>query len=395
MPTLDPARRKAARPQPPFTSNRVFQVRLTGVTPERLCPRRGGRDRVREEPRAQATRSPKQSTVPASIPTGRFLCRNRSDLLGMTPDGVSAPAAPAAQIRFAVGECSFGSILVGRDGTKGACCVILLGDDPPRIAARSCRTASPRAQLVGGGTAAFETPGPRARRSVSVSSKAPRPGPSTCPWTFRGTALFPAAGGGRALRGQSRARHGRGELLPTSRRLHLASRKPYAAVAHKRCRRQSQYRRRDFPCHSRGWRNRRAPSSGLSLGCSSATNASCWPRRGRDDPPPPPASKTAIFCRQHPELVAHRRRSRHLRLRDYPPGWVTARTTAQSSPRAIRLTIASLSRSKGRHGPARFSARGRVQITSPYPAAKPPDPGIAHRAVPAIGRDRQSLERGR
>jgi AraC family transcriptional regulator of adaptative response/methylated-DNA-[protein]-cysteine methyltransferase len=58
-------------------------------------------------------------------------------------------AAQAAEIRFAVGECSLGSILVARSD-KGVC-AILLGDDPDALA-RDLRDRFPQVRLIEGDT---------------------------------------------------------------------------------------------------------------------------------------------------------------------------------------------------------------------------------------------------
>ena len=60
--------------------------------------------------------------------------------------------APTAEIRFAVGECSLGSILVAR--SERGVCAILLGDDPDALA-RDLQDRFPRAELIGG-DAGFE-----------------------------------------------------------------------------------------------------------------------------------------------------------------------------------------------------------------------------------------------
>ena len=52
-----------------------------------------------------------------------------------------------AEIRFAIGECSLGSILVAMS-TRGVC-AILLGDDPDALA-RDLQARFPRANLIGG-----------------------------------------------------------------------------------------------------------------------------------------------------------------------------------------------------------------------------------------------------
>ena len=52
-----------------------------------------------------------------------------------------------AEIRFAIGECSLGSILVAQSG-RGVC-AILLGDDPDALA-RDLQDRFPQARLIGG-----------------------------------------------------------------------------------------------------------------------------------------------------------------------------------------------------------------------------------------------------
>jgi AraC family transcriptional regulator, regulatory protein of adaptative response / methylated-DNA-[protein]-cysteine methyltransferase len=67
-------------------------------------------------------------------------------VLGMTPTEFRAGGANAA-IRFAIGECSLGSILVAR--SERGVCAILLGDDPDALA-RELQDRFPRATLIGG-----------------------------------------------------------------------------------------------------------------------------------------------------------------------------------------------------------------------------------------------------
>ena len=79
--------------------------------------------------------------------SGRFY--EESDrLLGMTPSSYRAGGADTA-IRFAVGLCSLGSILVAAAG-RGVC-AILLGDDPGALT-RELQDRFPRARLIGGDT---------------------------------------------------------------------------------------------------------------------------------------------------------------------------------------------------------------------------------------------------
>ena len=66
---------------------------------------------------------------------------------GHDTDRFSPPAGWTSKIRFAVGECSLGSILVAQSA-KGVC-AILLGDDPDSLV-RDLEDRFPRATLVGG-----------------------------------------------------------------------------------------------------------------------------------------------------------------------------------------------------------------------------------------------------
>ncbi len=126
----------------PFHFHRVFKS-VTGLTPRGYATAHRG-ERVRRE----LARTP---TVTAAIyesgysSNGRFYDES-GHLLGMTPSDYRAGGANA-QIRFAVGECSLGSILVARSD-RGVC-AILLGDDPDRLA-RELQDRFPRATLVGG-----------------------------------------------------------------------------------------------------------------------------------------------------------------------------------------------------------------------------------------------------
>jgi AraC family transcriptional regulator of adaptative response/methylated-DNA-[protein]-cysteine methyltransferase len=72
-------------------------------------------------------------------------------MLGMTPTAFRAGGQGAA-IRFAVGECWLGSILVAT--TDKGVCAILLGDDPDALV-RDLQDRFPKAKLIGG-DAGFE-----------------------------------------------------------------------------------------------------------------------------------------------------------------------------------------------------------------------------------------------
>lgn len=79
--------------------------------------------------------------------SGRFYEKS-NQLLGMTPTDYRAGGASTV-IRFAIGECSLGSILVAASA-RGVC-AILMGDDPDELA-RDLQDRFPRANLVGGDT---------------------------------------------------------------------------------------------------------------------------------------------------------------------------------------------------------------------------------------------------
>ncbi len=132
----------------PFHFHRVFKA-VTGLTPRRYAAAHRG-ERVRRE----LARTP---TVTAAIyesgysSNGRFYGES-GQMLGMTPSDYRA-GGTNAEIRFAVGECSLGSILVARSD-RGVC-AIFLGDDPDALA-RDLQDRFPHAALVGG-DAEFES----------------------------------------------------------------------------------------------------------------------------------------------------------------------------------------------------------------------------------------------
>ncbi|MCY0994573.1 bifunctional DNA-binding transcriptional regulator/O6-methylguanine-DNA methyltransferase Ada [Nannocystis sp. ILAH1] len=122
--------------------HRIFKA-ITGLTPRAYAAAR--RDaRLREE-------LGRGSTVTEAIygagygSGGRFYAR-AEQVLGMTPSAYRAGGAATA-IRFAVGECSLGSILVA--ASERGVCAILLGDDPDKLV-RDLQDRFPRAELIGG-----------------------------------------------------------------------------------------------------------------------------------------------------------------------------------------------------------------------------------------------------
>ena len=100
-------------------------------------------------------------------------------LLGMRPLAFRAGGAGVA-IRFAIGQCSLGAILVAAT-TKGIC-AIMLGDDADRLM-RDLQDRFPKAQLVGGDKD-FE------RLVAQVVGLVERPGAiAELPFDLRGTAF--------------------------------------------------------------------------------------------------------------------------------------------------------------------------------------------------------------
>ncbi len=130
-----------------FHFHRVFKA-VTGVTPKAYADAHRGK-RVRAE-------LARAGTVTEAIygagfnSSGRFYAA-ASGVLGMTPTQFRAGGS-GSLIRFAVGECSLGSILVA--ATDKGVCAIELGDDADALV-RALQDRFPNARLVGG-DAAFE-----------------------------------------------------------------------------------------------------------------------------------------------------------------------------------------------------------------------------------------------
>jgi AraC family transcriptional regulator, regulatory protein of adaptative response / methylated-DNA-[protein]-cysteine methyltransferase len=140
MPSLNDLARSAGMSRYHF--HRLFKA-LTGVTPKAYAGAHRAQ-RVRDE----LTRS---STITEAIygagfhSGGRFYATS-SELLGMTPTAFRAGGSGAV-IRFAVGECWLGAILVA--ATDKGVCAILLGDDPD-VLVRDLQDRFPKAKLIGG-----------------------------------------------------------------------------------------------------------------------------------------------------------------------------------------------------------------------------------------------------
>lgn len=122
--------------------HRVFKA-ITGLTPREYAAAH----------RAKRVRSTlgRSDTVTEAIydagynSNGRFY-ETSNEVLGMTPSNYRAGGA-STKIRFAVGECSLGSILVAM--SERGVCAILLGDDADELT-RDLQNRFPRANLIGG-----------------------------------------------------------------------------------------------------------------------------------------------------------------------------------------------------------------------------------------------------
>jgi AraC family transcriptional regulator, regulatory protein of adaptative response / methylated-DNA-[protein]-cysteine methyltransferase len=139
-PTLDDLAQAAGMSR--FHFHRVFKA-VTGVTPKAYIA--GDRaKRVREELASRDTVT--QAIYGAGFNSnGRFYAA-APGLLGMTPTQFRS-GGTGNVIRFAVGQCSLGAILVA--ATDKGVCAIEFGDDPEALV-RALQDRFPKAQLLGG-----------------------------------------------------------------------------------------------------------------------------------------------------------------------------------------------------------------------------------------------------
>jgi AraC family transcriptional regulator of adaptative response/methylated-DNA-[protein]-cysteine methyltransferase len=127
-----------------FHFHRIFKATM-GLTPREYAAAHRG-ERMRDE-------LGRSGTVTAAIyesgynSNAQFYGEARQ-VLGMTPT-IYRTGGANADIRFAVGECSLGSILVAQ--SEIGVCAILLGDDPEALV-RDLQDRFPRATLIGGDT---------------------------------------------------------------------------------------------------------------------------------------------------------------------------------------------------------------------------------------------------
>jgi AraC family transcriptional regulator of adaptative response/methylated-DNA-[protein]-cysteine methyltransferase len=137
-PRLDRLARQAGLS--PHQFHRLF-TRSVGVTPSQYAAaHRHARTRTELERSTTVTQAMHDAGFNSS---GRFYA-HADAALGMTPLAYRAGGA-GVSIRFAVGDCSLGSVLVA-DTSRGIC-AILLGDDPV-VLVRELQDRFPRASFV-------------------------------------------------------------------------------------------------------------------------------------------------------------------------------------------------------------------------------------------------------
>jgi len=126
----------------PFHFHRVFKA-ITGLTPRQYAAAQRG-ERMREE--LGRSRNVTAAIYQSGYNSNAQFYGESAQVLGMTPT-IYRTGGANADIRFAVGECSLGSILVAR--SEIGICAILLGDDPDALA-RDLQDRFPKATIIGG-----------------------------------------------------------------------------------------------------------------------------------------------------------------------------------------------------------------------------------------------------
>lgn len=124
--------------------HRVFKA-VTGLTPKAYATAHRAR-KMRGELEHSGTVT--EAIYQAGYGSSSRFYEESNGRLGMTPKNYRTGGANTV-IRFAVGECSLGSILVAASA-RGVC-AILMGDDPDALA-RDLQDRFPKADLIGGNT---------------------------------------------------------------------------------------------------------------------------------------------------------------------------------------------------------------------------------------------------
>jgi AraC family transcriptional regulator of adaptative response/methylated-DNA-[protein]-cysteine methyltransferase len=126
----------------PFHFHRIFKA-IAGLTPKQYAAAHRA-SRVRSE--LGRGSSVTEAIFDAGYNASSRFYESSNQLLGMTPSSYRAGGVDH-DIRFAIGECSLGAILVAQ--SQRGVCAILFGDDPEALA-RDLQDRFPRANLIGG-----------------------------------------------------------------------------------------------------------------------------------------------------------------------------------------------------------------------------------------------------
>ena len=126
----------------PFHFHRLFK-QATGVTPKAYA---AARRAARLQDGLGTADSVTEAIYEAGFNAPSRFYEGASDRLGMTP-GAYRKGGTGAVIRFAVGQCSLGAILVA--ATEKGICAIAFGDDPDALV-RGLQDRFPKADLLGG-----------------------------------------------------------------------------------------------------------------------------------------------------------------------------------------------------------------------------------------------------
>ncbi|WP_350612821.1 bifunctional DNA-binding transcriptional regulator/O6-methylguanine-DNA methyltransferase Ada [Pseudomonas sp. HY7a-MNA-CIBAN-0227] len=125
----------------PFHFHRVFKT-VTGLTPKGYASAHRSR-KMREG--LKDRQSVTDALYDAGFNSNSRFYESADRLLGMKPSDYKA-GGTNSDIRFAVGQCSLGAIVVAQSN-RGVC-AILLGDDPDKLL-RDLQDQFPRAYLIG------------------------------------------------------------------------------------------------------------------------------------------------------------------------------------------------------------------------------------------------------
>jgi AraC family transcriptional regulator of adaptative response/methylated-DNA-[protein]-cysteine methyltransferase len=140
LPSLDELANAAGMSR--FHFHRIF-TRIAGLTPKAYAlAQRAERVRQALSKRGSVT----EAIYEAGFNSNSRFYAHSSEMLGMAPKRFRQGGS-GATIRFAVAECSLGSILVA-SSEKGIC-AILLGDEP-NLLVKDLQHRFPKAQLIGG-----------------------------------------------------------------------------------------------------------------------------------------------------------------------------------------------------------------------------------------------------